>query len=232
MRQEIVAREHEIEPVPGLPEHLPAGETMLWQGKPDAKMVARRVLKSRWIGGYFLILAAWAGASGLYDGQTAGGILFSIAVLIALAAVLLGLVELFAWAVARTTLYTITSERVVLRFGVALSLTLNLPFNRVSGVSVRRFGGKAGTIALQLPPGHRLSWLIQWPHVRGWRFAEPEPALICLPDAEKVGDVLALAIAQYRSRHSEHPRLVVSDPVAGQVAGPVTGMSSVAVAAE
>ena len=52
--------------------------------------------------------------------------------------------------------------------------------------------------------------------------------LICLPDAEKVGDVLALAIAQYRSRHSEHPRLVVSDPVAGQVAG----MTSVAVAAE
>lgn len=224
MRQEVIAREHEIEPVPGLPERLPDGEVMLWQGKPDARLVARRVMKSRWIGGYFLILAAWAGTAGLYDGQPLGGILFSIAVLIALAAVLLGLLELFAWAVERTTLYTITSERVVMRFGVALSMTLNLPFNRVSAVSIRHLGGKAGNLAIQLPPGHRLSWLIQWPHVRGWRFAEPEPSLICLPDAEKVGDILALAIAQHRSRHSEHPRLVSAHPTAS--------MAGIAVAAE
>ncbi len=42
-------------------------------------------LKIRWIVGYFLILASWAVVAGLNDGQPAGGILFSVAVLTALA---------------------------------------------------------------------------------------------------------------------------------------------------
>lgn len=200
--REIPAREHEIEPVPGLPERLPAGETMLWQGRPAARLVAVHLLKSRWLAGYFLVLAAWGAISGIYDGQQPGGILFSLAVLIALGAVLLGLAELYAWAIWRTTIYTITDRRVVMRFGVAFSMALNLPYGRIDGVSMRPLGAKgAGTIAIKLAPGHRLSWLIQWPHARGWRFAETEPALICLPDADAASAALALAITKHRERH-------------------------------
>ncbi|MDG5493309.1 photosynthetic complex putative assembly protein PuhB [Niveispirillum sp. BGYR6] len=195
--KQFVAREHEIEPIPGLPGHLPAGEQILWQGRPAARLVARHVLKSLWVGGYFLLLALWAAAAGLADGQPLGGILFSVAVLIALAALALGLLELFAWGVERTTLYTITSQRVVMRFGVALSMSLNLPFNQINAVALGRLGGKAGSIALALRPGHRLSWMVQWPHVRGWRFAAPEPALICLADADAVAAILAMAYGQH-----------------------------------
>lgn len=212
--KQFVTREHEIEPVPGLPSELPKGEQILWQGRPSARLVARHCLKSLWVGGYFLVLALWAGVSGLSDGQPLGGIVFSIAVLTALAALLLGLIELFAWGVEKTTLYTITSERVVMRFGVALSMTLNMPFRQLHTVSLGRLGGRAGTIAIALVPGHRLSWLVQWPHVRGWRFAEPEPSLICLADADAVADILALAYGHYRSLHSAHPRLTVIDEAA------------------
>jgi len=211
--REIPAREHDIEPVPGLPERLPAGETMLWQGRPAARLVAMHLLKSRWLAAYFLVLALWAGASGFYDGQQPGGILFSLAVLIALGAALLALVELYAWAIWRTTIYTITDRRVVMRFGVAFSMALNLPYGRVDGVSMRPLGGKgAGTIAIRLAPGHRLSWLIQWPHARGWRFAQTEPALICLPDAEAASAALALAITRYRERHGAALRAVPERP--------------------
>jgi hypothetical protein len=209
--KQFVTREHEIEPSPGLPSELPQGERVLWQGRPSSRLVARHCLKSLWIGAYFLVLALWAGASGLADGQPLGGIVFSIAVLTALAAVLLGMIELFAWGVEKTTLYTITSERIVMRFGVALSMTLNVPFKQLHSVSMGRLGGKAGTIAIALAPGHRLSWLVQWPHVRGWRFAEPEPSLICLADADAVAEVLTLAYNRYRSLHSAHPRLTVID---------------------
>ena len=34
----------------------------------------------------------------------------------------------FAWGSARTTVYTITNRRVVMRVGIALPVTLNLPF--------------------------------------------------------------------------------------------------------
>lgn len=117
--KQFVAREHEIEPVPGLPGYLPEGEDMLWQGRPSARLVARHVLKNRWIAGYFVVLAAWAVLGGLYDGRPVAGIVFSVAVLTALAALVIGMLELFAWAVEKTTLYTITSRRVVIRFGVA-----------------------------------------------------------------------------------------------------------------
>lgn len=210
--KQFVAREHEIEPVPGLPGYLPEGEEMLWQGRPSARLVARHVLKTRWIAGYFALLAVWAIVGGFYDGRPIAGIVFSVAVLTALATVLIGMLELFAWAVGKTTLYTITSRRVVIRFGVAFSMTLNLPFKQMNALSLADLGGGAGHVAIQLLPGHRLSWLLQWPHVRAWRFADPEPSLICLGDAKKAADILALAITQYASLNSGHARLEEGAP--------------------
>ncbi|GAB4515624.1 MAG: photosynthetic complex putative assembly protein PuhB [Roseibium sp.] len=211
--KQFVAREHEIEPVPGLPGYLPDGEEMLWQGRPSARLVARHVLKNRWIAGYFGLLAAWAVIGGLYDGRPVAGIVFSVAVLTALAAVVIGMLELFAWAVEKTTLYTITSRRVVIRFGVAFSMTLNLPFKQTNALSLADLGGGAGHVAIQLLPGHKLSWLLQWPHARAWRFSNPEPSLICLPDAKQAADILALAITQYASLNSGHARLTQDRPV-------------------
>ncbi len=146
--KQFVTREHEIEPVPGLPGKLPEGEQILWQGRPSARLVSRHALKSHWIAFYFVVLALWAAMSGYADAQPFGGILFSVAVLIGLAAAVLGMIELFAWGVERTTLYTITSERVVMRFGVALSMTLNLPFRQIDTIALGKLGGKAGTIAI------------------------------------------------------------------------------------
>jgi hypothetical protein len=205
--KQFVAREHEIEPVPGLPGHLPEGEEMLWQGRPSARLIARHVLKNRWIAGYFVLLAAWAVIGGLYDGRPVVGIVFSVAVLTALAAVVIGMLELFAWAVEKTTLYTITSRRVVIRFGVAFSMTLNLPFKQINALSLADLGGGSGHVAIELLPGHKLSWLLQWPHARAWRFSNPEPSLICLRDAQKAADILALALTQYASLNSGHARL-------------------------
>ncbi|MBA4797660.1 MAG: PH domain-containing protein [Rhizobiales bacterium] len=208
---QFVIREHEIEPLPGLPGVPPAGEVILWQGRPSSALVARHLLKVRWIVGYFLILASWAVVAGWSDGQPAGGILFSVAVLTALAGVLIGMIELFAWAVEKTTLYTITTERVVMRFGVAISMTLNLPFRQIDSVALAKIGEKAGVIAIALLPGQRLSWLIQWPHVRGFRFSKAEPSLICLVDAEKVAGVLSTAVGQYRGARAEQPRIIVEE---------------------
>ena len=209
--KQFVTREHEIEPLPGLPGVPPAGAVILWQGRPSSALVARHLLKVRWIVGYFLILASWAVLAGLNDAQPVGGIVFSVAVLTALAGVLIGMIELFAWAVEKTTLYTITTERVVIRFGVAISMTLNLPYRQVDGVALARLGEKAGMIAIALVPEQRLSWLIQWPHVRGFRFSRPEPSLICLPDADKVANVLSAAIGQYRGARAEQPRIIIQE---------------------
>ena len=36
------------EPVPGLPGHLPPGEVVLWQGRPDAWRLAREAFALDW----------------------------------------------------------------------------------------------------------------------------------------------------------------------------------------
>ncbi len=192
---QFVTREHEDEPVPGLPGRLPDGERIIWQGRPEARLVARRSLKVRWIGFYFLLLALWAVIAGLNDGYTLGGIFFSAGVLVLLATIVVAMLEFFAWGVQKTTVYTITNRRVVMRFGVALSMTLNLPFNQIESAAMKKEKDGSGSLALSIKGDHRLSWLVQWPHVRGWRLKRTEPAMIGLMNVEHVANVLAQEMA-------------------------------------
>ena len=64
--------EYDNEPIRGLPGLLPAGETILWQGAPDWRALARTAFRTRLVAGYFGMLAAWALASALL---TRGGYL-------------------------------------------------------------------------------------------------------------------------------------------------------------
>ena len=191
--------EHDYEPVPGLPGRLPEGEYILWQGAPSAARVSRRVMKTRWIAGYFAVLVIWNISAGIYDGRLPSEILFSSGALAILSTIGIGLLEAFAWGVQKTTLYTITNRRVVMRIGVALSATFNLPFTRIVSADMREDKSGAGDIALTLKPGDRLSWLVFWPHVRGFHKGALMPQMICLKDVAIAGNVLAAALAGSRS---------------------------------
>ena len=48
--------EHEFEPEYGLPEPLPAGEHVLWQGAPDWRTLARHVFHVRTLVVYFAVI--------------------------------------------------------------------------------------------------------------------------------------------------------------------------------
>lgn len=192
-----VAEEHDYEPVPGLPGRLPEGERIVWQGRPESQLFARHVMKSRWLVGYFALLMAWAVVAALYDGRTFGSIIFSVSVLGLLGALLIGLCELYAWGVKKTTLYTITNRRIVMRIGAALSVTLNIPFSQVAAVNRTEFENGTGTLTIQLLDEQRFSWLVLWPHARPWRFAEPEPALRCIPEIDEATEALLTQLTNF-----------------------------------
>ena len=179
-------REHDIEPIRGLPGDLPPGEAILWQGAPDARVFARSALGVRWIGGYFAVLVAWA----MVGGTPLGALLTAVAGLLAL-----GLAYGFALMVARSTVYTITNRRVVLRIGVALSKCINLPLVKRSGADLRKLGAGYGDIALSLQGSSMLGYAMLWPHARPFRLAAPQPMLRALPDAANVAGILAKATA-------------------------------------
>ena len=181
-------REHDYEPVWGLPGPLPAGETVLWQGKPEWRTLARHAF-------HFRVLAAYLG--GLWLLAAYGTALDQAGLLVlarnaGMACAALGVVAGFAWLIGHTTAYTVTNRRVVLRFGIALAKTINLPFALIDGANVRP---ERGDLALQLRATQRLAFLVLWPHVRPWRLARAEPMLRGLPDAVSVAQILGRALA-------------------------------------
>jgi len=185
--------EHESEPQYGLPEPLPAGETLLWQGAPDWKLLAVRRFHVRKLMVYFGVLLAARLAGDVGDGQSWLLALAGALPLLSLAVLAIVAVGFIAWMSARNTVYTLTDQRVVMRIGIVLTLALNLPLRRMSGAALDLHGGTRGDIALQLQGQDRIAYLHLWPHARRWRFARPEPTLLCVPDAQAVADRLTAA---------------------------------------
>ena len=67
--------EYEIEPIPGLPGRLPPGETILWQGAPDWRVLARTALPHALVAAISLLLVGWAAVDrGRRIGATSSGI--------------------------------------------------------------------------------------------------------------------------------------------------------------
>ena len=185
----------DFEPVRGLPEVLPAGESLLWQGAPEWRQIALHALHVDWVAGYFGCLFLWRLSANMSEGQTFVAAVGLASWMLLLGAAAIGILCVLAWLMGRTTVYSITTKRVVLRFGVALPLTINLPFSKIRQAHLRMHGRSSGDLPLQLVSGGRISYLALWPHCRAWRLAEPEPMLRCVRDAEAVAGILARGLA-------------------------------------
>lgn len=178
--------EHEFEAAPGLPEPLPSGERILWQGRPDALELAIHAFHVRKLAIYF---AAMLGVQWLFLlGDPQAALLRPLLTSTAMATLALALLSATAWLAARSTLYTLTDRRIVMRIGIVLTLTFNLPLKQLAGAALRPQGKGFGDIALALKGPDRIAWLHLWPHVRPWQLKNPQPSLRCLPDALALGE--------------------------------------------
>jgi hypothetical protein len=185
--------EHEFEPEYGLPEALPQDERILWQGSPDFATVARRIFHVRKVALYFALLLALRAANTLGDGGSWLDALGSIALLSFLAVMGWTALAGLAWATARTAVYTLTDKRLVMRIGVALTLTFNLPLRAMRSAALRQQDGDCADIVIELATEDRIAWLHLWPHVRPWKLAQPQPMLRAVPDAARVAGLLTQA---------------------------------------
>ncbi|MEY3251585.1 MAG: hypothetical protein RL227_558 [Pseudomonadota bacterium] len=188
-------QEHEFEPQFGLPERLPDSERLLWQGQPLPGLVARRVFHLPIVVGYFAVMLAWRIGSQLQDGLPLLAALKGSLVLALLAAVAIGILAALARLTASTTVYTLTDKRIVMRIGIVLTVTYNLPLKHVDAAHLLPLGEGRGEIALQLRGDTRIAYLNLWPHARPWMLARPQPMLRCLAGAEAVSQKLSEAWA-------------------------------------
>ena len=181
-----------VEPIEGLPELLPKGEVILWQGRPNWLRLTIESLNLWWVIGYFGLLAAWRFLT-VIDYMPLGTA-FSASIPFLFVAAFVGLLLCgVGYIQAKATLYTITNRRVVMRIGAALTLTLNLPFTKIDNAAVAKKRGGFGNIAFETSGDTKFSFFVLWPHARSWYFGKPQPTLKCIPDIEKVSSILGRA---------------------------------------
>lgn len=198
--------EHEHEPVPGLPEDLPAGERLLWQGAPSWRALARRSLHVRKVAAYFVLLAVWHVVEVMNTGTGLVEAVRGAAWLIVLGGLGVAVLSGLAWALARSTMYTITSKRVVMRFGVALPMSVNLPLKLVEAADLRRHDDGTADLPLTLLPGSRMGYLLTWPHVQPWHYFRVRPMLRGLVDGETAAKALMSALGVTEAMPAAAPR--------------------------
>jgi hypothetical protein len=177
------------EAMPGLPQLPPAGEEVLWQGSPSTWALAREGYKITWVASYFLALGLWQGISAYSSNIT--GVVAVLLPYLAAGALAVGILTLMAWVQARSTMYTITSARVAMRVGAALTVTLNLPFTQIGSAHMAKGAAGTGTLAFETLGDTRISYLVLWPHVRPWHVNPAQPALRAIANPAQVAAIFA-----------------------------------------
>ncbi|MDC7784586.1 photosynthetic complex putative assembly protein PuhB [Rhodoplanes sp. TEM] len=178
-----------------LPESLPDGEEILWRGAPLLAPLAVHVFHVRKVAVYFAAIVLWVGAASYADGGSLAGAVVAALWVVPLALAAVGILGLFAYLVRRTTTYTITSRRIVLQYGVAFPMTLNIPFKHIGSAALRLYRDGSGDIPVVLTGGTKIAYPILWPHARPWHLRRPQPMLRVVAEAAQVAELLARALA-------------------------------------
>jgi hypothetical protein len=200
--------EHDFEPIRGLPGDLPPGETILWQGEPDWTLMARRVFRVDWVAAYFVALMVWRVVDSTANGQDFGAALLAAAWVAPIGLVGLGILVGLAYLNSRTTVYTLTNRRLVMRFGAAMTKAINIPYKIIESAAVSQKADGSGDVALQLAKPNKISIVLLWPHARPGFIAQPQPTLRCLRDATKAAAVLAEGLRlTHEQSHATAPRV-------------------------
>lgn len=189
------AAEHEFEPEHGLPERLPRGERLLWQGSPDWRVLARDALHTRMFTVYFAVLLAWRAANVWSSGGSLVDTGVAVLWLLPAAVVAIAVLSALAWLMARTSVYTLTDKRVVMRIGIVLNITFNLPHTQIVSASLRTNADGSGDLTLLLNDADRIAYVHLWPHARPWHLKRTEPMLRALPQVQAVAALLSAALA-------------------------------------
>ena len=190
--------EYSHEPTPGLPGDLPEGQHVLWQASPSWDAMAKRVFQVYTASLYFLILIAAHLIYRMMDGAPISMLTGTLAWQGALALTVVSILAVMAKLYATSTLYTITSRRLIIRSGLALPMIVNLPLTKVQSAGLRRLRDGTGDISFLPVEGTKVFWLMLWPHVRPLNFRRVQPLLRGIEDPDEVARLLVNVIEDIR----------------------------------
>jgi hypothetical protein len=179
-----------LKPLPG---PLPEGERVLWQRSPSWQAYSKRVFHVSKFVLYFLVVITWVAVSRSLSGGMSSG-LNSLIWTVPLALIVVGMLSLMGWMYARTTVYTMTSKRLIIQSGLAFTTAVNLPFSKLDKADLKTFADGTGDIELSMS-GTRMLYSMIWPNARLLKLKRPAPMLWALPEPNRVAELLSNALA-------------------------------------
>lgn len=200
---DVAAPEARADPQRGLPSPLPPGERIVWVGGPDRREFARQVFHVRAVAAYFAVVALWQAGTAFADGGDWSDAAGRLVVLGLACALTLAILHGLAWLAARTTVYTITTARIVMRIGSALPKTIDIPFGIIENADLDLGRNGTGNIALNVGRESKVAYALLWPHARPWHVRDPKPMLRAIPDAEHVAGLLAQHVGRSTASRDE-----------------------------
>jgi len=163
--------------IDGIAEPLPDGEQILWSAKPEAWQFTRRLMRLEWVVAWFVGLAGLRAYNAWSAGADAMGLIVAASAELPLALFGLGLLTALGVAMARSTTYVVSAQRLVLQVGVALPITFNVPLRFIDDASVRVRPGAGGDVILTLRQGAKVKAIALWPHSQGWNGDAVKPLM-------------------------------------------------------
>jgi hypothetical protein len=180
-----------------LSENLPNGEQLVWQGQPERRALATRAMYLKYIAFYLVALIAARTGYLILDGESvatwSGMLVWQVLASAFVMLLIVGLAAVYS----RTTRYSLTNERLIIKTGAAITIHINLPLQQIIGADLREYSDDTGDITLQVSQADKLYWLLMWPNVRSWWVRPLRPVLRGLKDAPTVAHLLAGEVGKH-----------------------------------
>ena len=174
-------------------ENLPADEVLIWQGRPEANAIAIRAMYLWYVVAYlFGLVVLRTGYLVMGDApisEWSALLAWQSLASLFIVGVIVGLSVLYG----KTTIYSLTNRRLILRTGAAVPIHVNFPLEQIASADLKVFSDGTGDIALKLENSDKLYWLLLWPNVRSWWVRPLQPLLRGLRDFELAASTLASA---------------------------------------
>jgi hypothetical protein len=162
---------------------------------------------------YFMLML---GISAIYHAMNGGGmaaiassLLWQVPLVLIALAILTGVGYLYA----RSTVYTLTNRRMVIRSGIVTPMMVNLPLESMESAGLRACGDGTGDVLLTMKPNTRkLFYVLLWPNVRPWHFRPVKPLLRGIEEPEALADALRRVVQELKLEDNT-PRAQTTRPV-------------------
>ena len=148
-----------------LAENLPADEVLIWQGRPEANAIAIRAMYLWYVVAYLLgLVVLRTGYLIMGDApisEWSALLAWQLIASLFVVGVIVGISALYG----KTTIYSLTNRRLILRTGAAVPIHVNFPLEQIASADLKVFSDGTGDIALKLENSDKLYWLLLWPNV-------------------------------------------------------------------